>query len=438
MTAPGHITAIDDQAARAYLLNVADTLGRTVIPALDGAALSRAKDCLTILARLAVQLTAPNDGAQQPLQLLAELDTLSGREAVEADGAVLDAEEAVAAKVRGDVATSGDGGQRSFDRDGLEGFLRAHSIGGEATRIVDARPLAGGRSKQTVLLRQQGAAALPERFVLRQDWANSVVGTSVTPEFEVLRRLHAAGLQVPEPYLLESSDEALGAPFLLVGHIEGHIEGDVFDPPASENLALQFAVQLGRQHGLGDAAFDGLDGLVERSFTPDQLRSELETFEAIISELSEPNATIAAALDWTRRHIDDVTGPRVLVHGDLGFHNFLVYEDNLTGVLDWELAHLGHPAEDLGYIQGWVRKMLPWEQFMAAYHRAGGPQSSQAALDFYTLWAGLRLYSMLLQARAAIVSGALLDCEVTMCVVDYTPKLLHQTSVALREILARN
>ncbi|MGV0715558.1 phosphotransferase family protein [Mycolicibacterium sp. XJ662] len=438
MTAPRHITSVDDQAARAYLLNVADTLGRAIIPALDGAALSRANDCKTILARLAVRLTAPNDGARQSLQALAELDSLLGRDAVEADGAVLDAEEAVATKVRGSVATSDNGGQRNFDRDGLERFLRADSMGGEATAIVEAQPLAGGRSKQTVLLRQKGAAALPEYFVLRQDWANSVVGTSVTPEFEVLRRVHAAGLRVPEPFLLEASDEALGAPFLLVGRIDGHIEGDVFDPPPSEALALQFAEQLGRQHALGDGPFDGLHGIVERSFTPDQLRGELETFEATIAQLGEPNATVAAALDWTRRHIDDVVGPRVLVHGDLGFHNFLVHDGSLSAVLDWELAHLGHPAEDLGYVQGWARKMLPWEQFVTAYHHAGGPQSSQVALDFYTLWASLRLYSMLLQARAAIVSGALIDCEVTLCVVDYVPKLLHRTSVALREILARS
>lgn len=435
MSGPGHVTAVDRHCARAYLINVADTLEHAIIPALEGSELSRARDCVTIVARLASRLTAPNDGAQQSLQRLAGLDSLT-RDAVEADGAVFDAEEAAVTEVRSGVATPVGGGQRRFDPAALKTYLRAHPLGGDATTIVESQPLTGGRSKQTVLLRQRGAASLPEHLVLRQDWDGSVVGTSVKPEFEVLRHTHAAGLRVPEPYLLEPSDGPLGAPFLLVGRIEGHIEGDVFDPPASETLALQFAEQLGRQHAIGDKPFERLPGIVERSFAPDQLGSELDGFEAIITELGEPNTTITAALDWMRRHIADVAGPRVLVHGDLGFHNFLVHNGDLVGVLDWELAHLGHPAEDLGYVRGWMRKMLPWDRFIAAYHQAGGPNSAQVDVDFYTLWASLRLYSMLLQARVAIVSGALLDSEVTVCVVDYIPKLLHQTSVALREILA--
>ncbi len=438
MNAPDHVTAIDGNSAQAYLINVADTLEHAIIPTLDGAALSRARDCVTIVARLASRLTAPNDGGGQLLQRLAGLDGLPIREAVDADGAVFDAEEAAAIEVRSRVTTPSQRGQRRFDRDRLETYLRTHSLGGAATTIVESQPLTGGRSKQTVLLKQRGAASLPEHLVLRQDWADSVVGTSVKPEFEVLRRTYAAGLRVPEPFLLEASDEALGAPFLLVGRIDGHLEGDVFDPPASERLALQVAEQLGRQHAMGDTPFDSLPGLAERSFGSDQLRSELAAFEAAIAELGEPNTTINAAVNWTRCHIDDIVGPRVLVHGDLGFHNFLVRDGDLAGVLDWELAHLGHPAEDLGYIQGWVRKILPWDSFIATYRAAGGPESTQLTLDFYTLWASLRLYAMLLQARSAIVSGAVLDCEVTLCVVDYIPKLLHQTSIALREILGRS
>ena len=40
-----------------------------------------------------------------------------------------------------------------------------------------------------------------------------------------------------------------------------------------------------------------------------------------------------------------------LLWGDAGPHNLLVADGRITALLDWELAHLGHPLEDLGAAQ---------------------------------------------------------------------------------------
>ncbi len=59
----------------------------------------------------------------------------------------------------------------------------------------------------------------------------------------------------------------------------------------------------------------------------------------------------------------------------------------------------------------------------------------QATLDFYTLWCGVRLYCLLLQARAGVAMGMVKDTEITYAVAQFMPKLLHRISRELRAIL---
>src|SRR5690606_32208311 len=114
-------------------------------------------------------------------------------------------------------------------------YLRAQPQGGAALRVVKAVPLPGGRSKQTILVSIENAKALPDELVFRQDWAAAVTGTSVAAmEFAILSRIHAAGILVPQPLLLETGSEALGAPFIVVGRLPGRAIGTLFDPPSAQ------------------------------------------------------------------------------------------------------------------------------------------------------------------------------------------------------------
>ena len=432
-----NVSVVRPADARQYLVNVAETLARTVVPAAEGKARERANECVILLARIAARLTAYNEDARGPLDALASLGDAAAApaRAVALDGAVLDAEERETLKILESLNAPQQAGQRSFEPERLQAYLRAHPLGSPSMTVTDTLPLQGGRSKLTVKVTQSGADRLPASFILRQDWASSVVGTSVVPEFEILRRMHAAGLRVPKPLLLEEGAAAMGAPFVIVGCIEGRAEGDIFDPPPSESLARDVAAQLGKLHAMGTAPFEGLPGIAPRAASAEQLRADLATYRGVIDQFSEPSPTVTVALDWLARTIDDFPGARGLVHGDLGFHNFLVHKGELAALLDWELAHLGHPAEDLGYARPWVERMIPWDRFVAAYRAAGGAEIDPKVVDFFSVWGQVRLYYMLLQARAAIVSGMLRDFEITMCSAHFVPYVLNRISRDMRRIL---
>ena len=100
----------------------------------------------------------------------------------------------------------------------------------------------------------------------------------------------------------------------------------------------------------------GTDGLVE----VDQVRQ----FRELLDALGEPHPAFELGLRWLVEHRPEPTGTGI-VHGDFRTGNLLVGPDGLRAVLDWELAHLGDPAEDLGWfcVRAWR---------FGSPHRAGG------------------------------------------------------------------
>lgn len=428
-------TGADAALVRACLLNVVEALKHTVLPELSGGAKSRAGECATILQRAAQSLGAPDAAVAASLAQLAQQERpvapAQWRSAAGLEGAALDQIEQAQAQAQQPAAAKAS---RTFAPERLEQYLRGHVLGGESLRVKSSRVLSGGRSKQTILVQLENAKALPATVVVRQDWSSAVTGTSVVSEFALLKGVFEAGLRVPQPLLLEKSPDALGGPFLVVTPMPGAPQGDIFNPPRSEALALQLAEQMALLHRLPPDAFAAL-AVPTEAYTPEQLRAGLAGFRGLNGKLGFPSHTIEIALDWLEANIGRVTGAKALLHNDLGFHNFLVHGERLSAILDWELAHIGNPAADLGYVREWVGQMLPWSRFMEAYRAAGGPAVDAATLDFYTIWCGVRLYCLLLQARAGVAMGMVQDTEITYAVAQFLPQLLHRISRELRAVL---
>ena len=116
---------------------------------------------------------------------------------------------------------------------------------------------------------------------------------------------------------------------------------------------------------------------------------------------------IALGLSWLR---DNVPPPieAVLNHGDFRIGNLLVEGSTLTGVLDWEMAHLGDQHEDLAYACMTVWRfdridrpalgLGPMEDWFAAYEAAGGQPVDLSRVRFWlvfrTVWWALGCLGM--------------------------------------------
>jgi aminoglycoside phosphotransferase (APT) family kinase protein len=122
--------------------------------------------------------------------------------------------------------------------------------------------------------------------------------------------------------------------------------------------------------------------------------ASLQRWERTLAEQQlEPYPFLVYVGEWLRRTMP--VAPRVsLLHGDYRTGNFLFEGDRITGVVDWELAVLGDPLEDLG----WVFKTL-WrlgeeicgffdrDEFIALYEEHSGIPVDRDALAFWEVFA---------------------------------------------------
>ena len=108
--------------------------------------------------------------------------------------------------------------------------------------------------------------------------------------------------------------------------------------------------------------------------------AQLALYRAIYESFDHPQPALELAFRWAATHAP-VSAPTAVVHGDFRNGNFIVGADGIRAVLDWEIAHLGDPMEDLGWlcVKTWrfggaapVGGFGAREALFAAYERAGG------------------------------------------------------------------
>ena len=122
---------------------------------------------------------------------------------------------------------------------------------------------------------------------------------------------------------------------------------------------------------------------------------------------------------WLGRH-RPAAGPRVTVHGDFRLGNFLVGPEGLRGVLDWELAHAGDPAEDIGWLcaPAWrfgggaeVGGFGSLDELLDAYRSAGGERMDRDRVHWWQVYATVKWAIICALQASAHLSGATRSVE---------------------------
>jgi aminoglycoside phosphotransferase (APT) family kinase protein len=126
------------------------------------------------------------------------------------------------------------------------------------------------------------------------------------------------------------------------------------------------------------------------------------------------------AFAWLAERCGDAE-PTSIVHGDFRSGNFIVDENGLAAVLDWELAHLGEGAEDLGWLCANAWRFGHWQKPVGgfgeraalydAYAEAGGARVDRARAHMWEVWGTLRWGMSCLQLGNDHVSGRVRSVE---------------------------
>jgi aminoglycoside phosphotransferase (APT) family kinase protein len=303
----------------------------------------------------------------------------------------------------------------------LGAFLSGElGLGPGDVRVVAARRLAGGASREIWALDAElarGGACERIELVLRKDPAGRVGdGGDRSLEFHVLRAAADAGVPVPRALWASADPRWLGAPFFLMDRIAGEtlprrLLRDARYAEARERLVVQLGEALARIHAI-DWRRPELGGLAAPPAGCAPARSELERVAGAIRELAvEPHPVLDLAERWLLERAPEAPR-RALVHGDYRIGNVIFDERGLRAILDWELAHVGDPIEDLGWLctRAWrFGSPLPAggvgtrERLVEAYEAASGTRVDPAALRFWEAFGSFKLALVFItQARVAL------------------------------------
>jgi aminoglycoside phosphotransferase (APT) family kinase protein len=124
----------------------------------------------------------------------------------------------------------------------------------------------------------------------------------------------------------------------------------ITDANERTRTAKDFIVKLAALHRLDPAQLD-LSEFPRPTIVPDAVRHELDELDGILEQRGgTPDPALVFALDWLRRNIPAYDAPVVLVQGDTGPGNFMFADGRVVAVVDWELAHLGDPMDDIAWL----------------------------------------------------------------------------------------
>jgi aminoglycoside phosphotransferase (APT) family kinase protein len=290
--------------------------------------------------------------------------------------------------------------------------VTADALGVPAVRIEGLERLSGGASRETWAFRALAGDGGGRRLVLRRD-PPGAPGKGMALEARLLRAAGAGG--VPVPGLLAAGDDpdTLGSSYLLMDFVEGEtiprkILRDPSLAPARRMMAGQCGEILARLHRLDPAGVDGLPA-----------DDPLASFREMLDGLDEPHPAFELAFRWLADRRPQ-PGPPAIVHGDFRHGNFIVGPDGIRAVLDWELAHRGDPAEDLGWlcVKAWrfgvdrpVGGFGTYEELLESYAQVGGPAMTMATLRWWEVFGTLKWGIMCILQASLHTTGAVRSVE---------------------------
>ena len=284
----------------------------------------------------------------------------------------------------------GGGSTRTATHDELRGWIET-TTGGTVTAW---QQISGGNRCWSFAVDIEGAkAGIPAALYLRYQPPRppSAEPYTVWREAKFYEALRTSIVPAPKLVAVHTGHQAI-----LTERASGRAEfRRIREPAERASIARDFVEALAKLHALPLAGL-ALPGLMPGASMADCVRQELSIWQAMYAESGRRDPLIDLALDWLKANVPDPQESPVFVHGDAGQGNFLFENGHMTALLDWELAHVGDPMEDLAWFS--MRSVMePVENFaglLQHYAKASG-----RPLDF----ARLRYHRVLVSTRVVII-----------------------------------
>src|SRR3954471_63157 len=239
-------------------------------------------------------------------------------------------------------------------REPLREFLDHQQLGeGE----IEAEPIGEGHSNVTYLITRGG-----ERYVLRRPPRPPVPPSAndVLRESKILRGLQQTDVPTPDVLAVCDDEAVIGAPFYVMPFLEGEVithemPADLDNPEQRRRTAFELVDTLARIHAV-DWQSVGLDTLAKQT---GYLERQVSRFLGLWEYSKTRELPLVQEVgEWLQTNLPE-TPQTTIVHGDYRLGNTMFEATapaTLKAIFDWEMATLGDPLADLGYMTAtWSR-----------------------------------------------------------------------------------
>jgi aminoglycoside phosphotransferase (APT) family kinase protein len=291
-------------------------------------------------------------------------------------------------------------------------------------RVDGMQRIHGGASRQTYRLRltyTEKGQERERRLILRRDPPGSLIETERECEFMAIRAFYGSAVPVPEPLWLEQDPQWLDHPFFIMEELVGLEPGPtaLLDPPYAEHhekIAEQKWTILG-EIARSDPGALGLLEVMKPVAADECWKRELDHWEKVIdADEMNPQPIVRAAIRWMRRNPPGPAQRISVVHADLRTGNFLCDNEGIIrGILDWEMAHVGDPLEDLAWslnrVWCWGRGdnvggLVPKERAIGIWEKSSGLRADPGDLHWWELFSSVKAQAIWISSAQEYVAGA--------------------------------
>ncbi len=254
-------------------------------------------------------------------------------------------------------------------------------------------------------------------YIVRSDPppGHSILDTDRAAEWAVLSALHQGGqIPMPAPLWFDATGEELGSPSIVIEMVQGESLVSLArarDESEYAGLGLRLAEVAATLPSCDLAVLppsmevpsswdDYIDARIQYWVDAERANTDRDPFMRLIAS-------------YLRAHRPPPL-PLRLVHGDFQIANVLVQPDDTYLLVDWELAHVGDPREDLGWCSLASVTQPPdliapdEDAFYARYRELTGfsqEQVNPATTDYFLLLSSSTVFVSVIEQLSRLTRG---------------------------------
>ena len=267
----------------------------------------------------------------------------------------------------------------------------------ECRKLLSVERLSGGASQETYRIRietDNGEKLLAMRRAAGGVKVEPLPGhPGLDVEALLMQCAHTASVPVPQVYYVLQDEDGLGDGFIM-SWLEGEALGAMINRAPQygavrEKLAYECGKNLARIHQI-DLVETGL----EKKLAVISPREFVEQTWNRYIDFNSPWPMIDYTAQWLLENLP-TDEAFCLVHNDFRNGNFMINEEGIIAVLDWELAHIGDPMRDLGWIcvnswrfggAGPVGGFGEYEDLFRGYEEVSGIKVDKARVKYWEVF----------------------------------------------------